>query len=128
MDLDEFIKNYINYKARDFIENMKKINIKLPKDLYDLLNKINNYYQSLYRWLFGVHIVDAIYAPSLNEMIFPAAILRFPFYDIGLPISVNYGGMGMVLGHEMLHGFDTHGRNYNTFDFNVFDLKNFKCV
>jgi len=59
--------------------------------------------------MMGPHQVNAYYTPISNEIVFPAAILRYPFYDIDLPTTVKYGSIGMVLGHEILHGFDTAG-------------------
>ena len=60
----------------------------------------------------NVQDVNAAYNPTGNEIYFPAAILRYPLYDIGLPFSVNAGGIGTIFGHEIIHGFDTHGNHY----------------
>jgi len=56
--------------------------------------------------------VNAYYNPSFNEIVFPAAILQFPFFDFGADDAVNYGGIGAVIGHEMTHGFDDQGAQY----------------
>ena len=57
--------------------------------------------------------VNAYYNPGFNEIVFPAGILQFPFYDPNADDAVNYGGIGAVIGHEMTHGFDDQGRLYN---------------
>src|SRR6185312_13534843 len=57
--------------------------------------------------------VNAYYQPQMNEIVFPAGILQPPFYSPGADDAVNYGGMGAVIGHEMTHGFDDQGRQYD---------------
>jgi putative endopeptidase len=57
--------------------------------------------------------VNAYYNPSMNEIVFPAGILQSPFYDPKADDAVNYGGIGAVIGHEMTHGFDDQGRQYD---------------
>lgn len=57
--------------------------------------------------------VNAYYNPSWNEIVFPAGILQPPFYDPAADDAVNYGAMGAVIGHEMTHGFDDQGRQYD---------------
>jgi len=57
--------------------------------------------------------VNAYYEPTKNEMVFPAGILQTPFFDASFPLALNYGGIGMVMGHELTHGFDNQGRNYD---------------
>jgi putative endopeptidase len=57
--------------------------------------------------------VNAYYNPSMNEIVFPAGILQPPFYDKNADAAVNYGGIGAVIGHEMTHGFDDQGRQYD---------------
>jgi len=54
-----------------------------------------------------------LYNANLNEMTFPAGILQPPFFDPALNAAVNYGGIGAVIGHEMIHGFDDEGRKYD---------------
>ncbi len=57
--------------------------------------------------------VNAYYNPVNNEIAFPAAILQFPFFDFAADDAINYGGIGAVIGHEMTHGFDDSGRQYD---------------
>ncbi len=57
--------------------------------------------------------VNAYYNPPMNEIVFPAGILQPPFYDPNADEAVNYGGIGAVIGHEMTHGFDDQGRQYD---------------
>lgn len=51
----------------------------------------------------------------LSFLVFPAGILQTPFYDIHYPKSLNYGAMGVVMGHELTHAFDDQGRGYDKF-------------
>jgi len=64
-------------------------------------------------WWMNPQSVDAYYDPSKNEIVFPAGILQPPFFDPGADDAVNYGGIGMIIGHEMTHGFDDQGRQYD---------------
>ena len=57
--------------------------------------------------------VNAYYDPCLNEICFPAGILQFPFYDINRPAVYNYGLIGVIIGHEITHGYDNHGREFD---------------
>ncbi len=57
--------------------------------------------------------VNAYYNPTTNEICFPAAILQPPFYNPEADDAVNYGAIGVVIGHEMTHGFDDQGRNFD---------------
>jgi putative endopeptidase len=64
-------------------------------------------------WLMTPQTVNAYYNPTTNEITFPAAILRWPFFDKTADPAVNYGGIGSVIGHEISHGFDDSGRQYD---------------
>jgi putative endopeptidase len=57
--------------------------------------------------------VTAYYNPSFNEIVFPAGILQYPYFDFGADDAINYGGIGMVIGHEMTHAFDDQGAQYD---------------
>lgn len=65
------------------------------------------------QWFFPAHTVNAYYAPTLNEICFPAGILQPPFFYLDGDDAINYGAIGMVIGHEMSHGFDDRGRLYD---------------
>ena len=64
-------------------------------------------------WHMSPPTVNAYYNPSVNEIVFPAGILQFPFFDPNADDAINYGGIGMVIGHEMTHGFDDQGSQYD---------------
>lgn len=64
-------------------------------------------------WGMTPQTVNAYYQPAWNEIVFPAAILQPPFFNIDAEDAVNYGGIGAVIGHEIGHGFDDQGRKYD---------------
>lgn len=64
-------------------------------------------------WLMTPQTVNAYYEPNTNEICFPAGILQPPFFDMNADDATNYGAIGVVIGHEMTHGFDDQGRNYD---------------
>ncbi|HWD87660.1 MAG TPA: M13 family metallopeptidase [Mucilaginibacter sp.] len=65
------------------------------------------------RWGMTPPTVNASYSPTTNGITFPAGILQFPFFDFKADDAVNYGGIGAVIGHEMTHGFDDEGRQFD---------------
>jgi len=65
------------------------------------------------QWGMTPPTVNAYYHPLMNEIVFPAGILQPPFFDAKADDAVNYGGIGAVIGHEITHGFDDQGRNYD---------------
>ncbi|MBQ0013046.1 MAG: M13 family metallopeptidase [Proteobacteria bacterium] len=64
-------------------------------------------------WYMNAHEVNAYYDPSTNEVCFPAGILQYPFFDMDADDAFNYGAIGSVIGHEMTHGFDDQGRQFD---------------
>jgi predicted metalloendopeptidase len=64
-------------------------------------------------WSMSPPTVNAYYRPPMNDINFPAGILQPPFYSVSLDDAVNYGGIGVVIGHELTHGFDDQGRKYD---------------
>ena len=64
-------------------------------------------------WLMTPQTVNAYYNPALNEIVFPAGILQPPFFSAASDDAINYGGIGAVIGHEMTHGFDDQGRQFD---------------
>ena len=72
-------------------------------------DKIDHYQE----WGKGTTTVNAYYNPLLNEIVFPAAILQPPFFYANADDAVNYGGIGMVIGPEITHGFDDQGSQFD---------------
>ncbi|RHW75528.1 M13 family metallopeptidase [Colwellia sp. RSH04] len=66
-----------------------------------------------WEWHMSPQTVNAYYSPTSNEIVFPAAILQPPFFNMQADDAVNYGGIGAVIGHEMGHGFDDQGSKYD---------------
>ena len=64
-------------------------------------------------WFMTPQTVNAYYNPSTNEICFPAGILQYPFFDMNADDAFNYGAIGVVIGHEMTHGFDDQGRQFD---------------
>ena len=64
-------------------------------------------------WLMTPQTVNAYYNPSTNEICFPAGILQPPFFDVHADDAANYGAIGVVIGHEMTHGFDDQGCQFD---------------
>lgn len=64
-------------------------------------------------WQMTPQTVNAYYNPTTNEICFPAGILQYPFFDMNADDAFNYGAIGVVIGHEMTHGFDDQGRQYD---------------
>ncbi|XP_062842899.1 membrane metallo-endopeptidase-like 1 [Trichomycterus rosablanca] len=64
-------------------------------------------------WIIGAAVVNAFYSHNRNQIVFPAGILQPPFFSERQHQALNFGGIGMVIGHEITHGFDDHGRNFD---------------
>jgi len=64
-------------------------------------------------WFMTPQTVNAYYNPTTNEICFPAGILQYPFFDMSADDAFNYGAIGVVIGHEMTHGFDDQGRQFD---------------
>lgn len=92
-----------------FIENMRRVGQFLEKDE---LSKIGGPVDKG-EWFMTPQTVNAYYSPQMNEMVFPAAILQAPFFYLDADDAVNYGAIGVVIGHEMTHGFDDNGRLFD---------------
>ena len=71
-------------------------------------------------WHMTPETVNAYFNPQQNEIVFPAGILQPPFFDVAMDDAVNYGGIGVVIGHEITHGYDDQGRKYDA-DGNLHD-------
>ncbi|XP_010900959.1 neprilysin isoform X1 [Esox lucius] len=99
----------LNYTADEYFENiLTNLEHVQKKRLRKLRVKVNKE-----EWVTGAAIVNAFYSSSKNQIVFPAGILQPPFFGKGQTKSLNFGGIGMVIGHEITHGFDDNGRNYD---------------
>lgn len=65
------------------------------------------------KWEMSADTVNAYYSPNKNEIVFPAGIIQSPFFDPAFPDAMNYGGIGMVGGHELTHSLDSQGRDFD---------------
>ena len=81
-------------------------------DFDDMLSKIGKPVDKE-QWFMNPQTVNAYYSASMNEICFPAGILQAPFFYLDADDAVNYGAIGVVIGHEMTHGFDDKGRSYD---------------
>ncbi len=96
-------------KRDDFIGNIWRCN---QWNYQDNINRLGKPIDKT-EWGMTPPTVNAYYSPVKNEIVFPAGILRFPFFDFEADDAINYGGIGAVIGHEMTHGFDDQGRQYD---------------
>ncbi len=95
--------------ALSYYENMHNVSMWRQKEMYDKWGKPVDRTE----WGMTPQTVNAYYNPMANEIVFPAAILQAPFFDPNSSDAENYGGIGVVIGHEMTHGFDDQGRNFD---------------
>jgi endothelin-converting enzyme/putative endopeptidase len=96
-------------KADDlFGNNLRASQLSHEKDLEKLGGPIRTW-----EWGMTPQTVNAYYNPTMNEIVFPAAILQHPFFNMEADDAVNYGGIGAVIGHEMGHGFDDQGAKFD---------------
>ena len=104
-------KNYDGLEITDasFLQNIKNASKWSFKDNIAQLGKPVD----RTKWGMTPPTVNAYYSPVMNEIVFPAGILQFPFFDPNADDAVNYGGIGGVIGHEMSHGFDDSGSQYD---------------
>jgi putative endopeptidase len=94
---DSYISNMLRANKFNFNRNLKKIGQPVDRE----------------EWNMYPQIVNAFYNPLMNEITFPAGILQPPFFDFKADDAVNYGAIGAAIGHEMTHGFDDQGRQYD---------------
>lgn len=98
----------LNFKADDYVGNIKEVaKYDYTKNLKKLHEKVDKD-----EWHMPAHMVNAYYHPLLNEIAFPAGIMQPPFFDNDAEDAVNYGRIGMVIGHEFTHGFDDMGSKF----------------
>ena len=94
---DNYIQNTWNCAAFSYQRNLNKIGKPVDRE----------------EWGMTPQTINAYYSPNMNEIVFPAAILQPPFFNADADDAVNYGAIGVVIGHEMTHGFDDQGRLYD---------------
>ncbi|MEY4288584.1 MAG: hypothetical protein RLZZ30_672 [Bacteroidota bacterium] len=98
----------LNFSADDYLANVKEMNrFSVRKNFADLKKPVDKD-----KWGMPAHMVNAYYHPLLNEIAFPAGIMQAPFFDEKAEDAVNYGRIGMVIGHEFTHGFDDMGSKF----------------
>ncbi|MCQ2113378.1 MAG: M13 family metallopeptidase [Bacteroidaceae bacterium] len=106
-------------------KDYSKLDIDPEKTLYELSKDISawatkDYVDRKYKkpvdpdeWFMTPQTVNAYYNPTTNEICFPAGILQYPFFDMSADDAFNYGAIGVVIGHEMTHGFDDQGSQFD---------------
>jgi putative endopeptidase len=98
----------INIANNDYLGNARRVSQWMYNDMISRYGKPVD----KTRWSMTPPTINAYYNPSNNEIVFPAGILQYPFFDFGADDAVNYGGIGAVIGHEMTHGFDDQGSQF----------------
>ena len=113
---------WIDYSPLDITAGEPFLSMIFKSRHFDQLqeNKEMNASTDKKKWFMTPQTINAYYHPSLNEIVFPAAILQAPMFDPNADIAVNFGAIGAVVGHEMTHGFDDKGRKFN-FEGNMVD-------
>ncbi len=99
----------LDIKNDSYYENLKRASQWMLADM------VSRYGKPVDReeWFMTPQTVNAYYNPTTNEICFPAGILQYPFFDMNADDAFNYGAIGVVIGHEMTHGFDDQGRQYD---------------
>jgi endothelin-converting enzyme/putative endopeptidase len=97
VDRGSFLTSLLNANAFEQARQLARIGKPVDKD----------------EWFMSPPTVNAYYNPPFNEIVFPAGILQPPFFNREATVAVNFGAMGMVVGHEITHGFDDEGRQYD---------------
>jgi putative endopeptidase len=98
----------LTFSSDNYISNLKlESKFAHQKNMNDLTKPVDKE-----KWGMPAHMVNAYYHPLLNEIAFPAGIMQAPFFDENAEDAVNYGRIGMVIGHEFTHGFDDMGSKF----------------
>ncbi len=97
IDREKYFENVVALRQNNYQYETSKLNQAPNKD----------------EWRTTPPTVTAYYNPSMNEIVFPAGILQFPYFDLAADDAVNYGGIGMVIGHELTHAFDDQGAQFD---------------
>ncbi|XP_078035137.1 M13 family metallopeptidase neprilysin 3 isoform X4 [Augochlora pura] len=107
-ELDDRYRDLMIRQNEYFQNNIRVNKYNLKKNLDKLDRPVNKT-----TWIMTPPTVNAYYRPTKNQIVFPAGILQSPFYDMENPKSLNFGGIGVVMGHELTHAFDDQGREYD---------------
>uniref|UniRef100_A0A671W5B9 Membrane metalloendopeptidase like 1 n=1 Tax=Sparus aurata TaxID=8175 RepID=A0A671W5B9_SPAAU len=100
---------HLNFSEEHYFENvLENLRSEAHKSLKKLREPVD---PDL--WIIGAAVVNAFYSPNRNQIVFPAGILQPPFFSKQQHQALNFGGIGMVIGHEITHGFDDNGRNFD---------------
>ncbi|WP_422358828.1 M13 family metallopeptidase [Reichenbachiella sp.] len=97
IDKSKYFENVVELRKELFRYNLAKLNKAPDRE----------------EWRTTPSTVTAYYMPPLNEIVFPAGILQYPYFDLYADDAINYGGIGMVIGHELTHAFDDQGAQYD---------------
>ena len=97
IDRNNYFENILALQQDDYQHDLQKLNKPVDKT----------------EWGTTPSTVTAYYNPSFNEIVFPAGILQFPYFDFNADDAMNYGGIGMVIGHELTHAFDDQGSQFD---------------
>ncbi|XP_055724173.1 membrane metallo-endopeptidase-like 1 [Salvelinus fontinalis] len=100
---------HLNFSEENYFENVLE---NLQAEAHKTLKKLREPVDPD-MWIIGAAVVNAFYAPNRNQIVFPAGILQPPFFSKQQLQALNFGGIGMVIGHEITHGFDDNGRNFD---------------
>lgn len=141
--LEKLLTFYVKIGYPDTWTDMSALNVDNSKSYYENIMECNRFWTKdnldkkagkpvdIDEWQMYPQTVNAYYNPTTNEICFPAGILQYPFFDPMADDAFNYGAIGVVIGHEMTHGFDDQGSHYdkegNMTDWWVeSDVENFK--
>lgn len=94
---DKYFENLVACSEDDYQYQLNKLGKRVDKT----------------EWIMTPPTINAYYNPAFNEIVFPAGFLQSPYFDPGADDAVNYGGIGIIIGHEMIHGFDDQGAQYD---------------
>lgn len=97
VEADDYFGNSLRSSAYEHRRNMGKLGKPIDRE----------------EWHMSPQTVNAYFSPNLNDIVFPAAILQWPFFDPKADMAVNYAGIGSVIGHEITHGFDDQGAKFD---------------
>ena len=123
--LDKLSTFYVKIGYPNTWKDLTSLNINSEKSYYDNIQECRIFWDKYYieknagkpvdkdEWFMNPQTVNAYYNPTTNEICFPAGILQYPFFDPKADDAFNYGAIGVVIGHEMTHGFDDQGRHYD---------------